>query len=148
MDLAFGTNVRERFYSIGRLTGLEADRMTHAVRSILVRSEETGTNAERRPLAAVPADHFAGDIDLRSFPDGKANPSPTDAVMLTDTTRLMREGKEIGHLAGVEIDPETGQIVSVVGRHHWWTPRVHLDASGLDFTVPGEIRITVKDRRD
>jgi hypothetical protein len=146
MDLAFGTNVREHFYTIGRLAGLEADRMTHAVRNILVKPDsDSGTTEERRPLAAVPADHFDGDIDLRSFPEGKTTPA-ADGVMLTDATRLMCDGKEIGHLAGVEIDPETGQIVSVIGRHHWWTPRLHLEGSTLDFTVPGEIRVSERSR--
>ncbi len=141
MDLAFGTNVREHYYRIGRLAGLEADRLTHAVRSILVRADgAVDANQERRPLAAVPADHFAGDIELRSFPDGKTASAP-NGVMLTEATRLMQSGREIGHLSGVEIDPQSGEIVSIVGRHHWWTPKLHLRAAGLDFSVPGEIRV-------
>ena len=38
MDLAFGTNVKEHFYSIGRLAGLEADRadgVAHVVEQTL-----------------------------------------------------------------------------------------------------------------
>ena len=141
MDLAFGTNVREHFYNIGWLAGLEADKLTHTVRSILVSPDGPAARPEKRPLAAVPADHFDGDIELRTCPEGTA-PTPQDRMlMLTDATRLMREGREIGHLAGVEINADTGEIVSIVGRHHWWTPRLHLKASGLDFTVPGEIRV-------
>jgi hypothetical protein len=142
MDLAFGTNVREHYYSIGRLAGLEADARTHAVRAIVV--SENGAadiGAQKRPLAAVPADHFDGDIELRAFSSGAPPGGHDGMMMLTDATRLMREGREIGHLASVEIDPATGEIVSVMGRHHWWTRRLHLKAAGLDFTVPGEIRV-------
>ncbi len=141
MDLAFGTNVREHYYQIGRLAGLEADRLTHAVRSILVSNGAGDARAEKRPLAAVPADHFDGDIELRTCPDNVTPAAPERLLMLTDHTRLVREGRDIGHLAGVEINPDTGEIVSIVGRHHWWSPRLHLKASGLDFTVPGEIRV-------
>jgi hypothetical protein len=140
MDLAFGTNVREHFYSIGRLSGLETDRLTHTVRSILVSPHGTLDDAEKRPLASVPSDHFDGDIELRGFADAGAA-APDGAVTLTDATRLMQKGHEIGHLAGVEIDPATGQITAVVGRQHWWRPRLRLKAAALDFSVPGEIRV-------
>jgi hypothetical protein len=142
MDLAFGTNVKEHYQPIGRLAGLEADRRTHAVRSLLVSENGAPDVAEKRPLSAVPADHFDGDIELRGFPDELGASATDGVVMLTGSTRLMREGHEIGHLEGVEIDPATGQIVSIIGRHHWWTPRMHLQATHLDFTVPGEIRVT------
>lgn len=141
MDLAFGTNVREHFYSIGRLAGLEADRTTQAVRSILVSpSGAVDGQAERRPLAAVPTDHFDGDIELRASPEVPDGPRDA-AVTLTDHTRLVRGGHAIGHLVGVELDPGTGAIVSLVGRQHWWTPRVHVKATNVDLSVPGEIRL-------
>jgi hypothetical protein len=110
------------------------------VRCILVSEDGAADAAEKRPLAAVPADHFDGDIELRGFPDEMAG-AADGTVMLSGATRLMRAGHAIGHLAGVEIDSGTGQIVSVVGKGHWWTPRVHLQAADLDFTVPGEIRM-------
>jgi len=141
MDLAFGTNVREHFYSIGRLAGLEADRTTHAVRNILVSPSGTvDDRAERRPLSAVPSDHFDGDIELLSAHDEQGGPRD-GAVTLTDHTRLVRSGHPIGHLVGVEVDPGTGTIVSLVGRQHWWTPRVHMKAANADLSVPGEIRL-------
>ena len=59
MDLAFGSNVREHFYNIGRLSGLEADSLTRAVRSILVSPEGGPADAaQRRPFAAVQAEHM------------------------------------------------------------------------------------------
>ena len=142
MELAFGTDVREHFYSIGRLAGLEADQQTHEVCNILVSPSRALDHAEKRSLAAIPGDHFSGDIDLRPIPDGAGHGEPARVVTLTDATRLMREGREIGHLVGVEIDPATGSILTLVGQHHWWTPRLHIKASGLDFSVPGEIRVS------
>jgi hypothetical protein len=141
MDLEFGTHVREHFYSIGRLAGIEADGLTHAVRNIVVRAEAAlEVDAVRRPFGAVLTDHFDGDIELRGFPDDDLRRS-TPTVTLSASTRLVRDGSDLGHLVGVEINPDTAEIVSVVGRHHWWTPRLHLSAATLDFSKPGEIRV-------
>lgn len=77
MDLSFGTNVREHGYSIGRLAGIEADRRTRAVRNIIISAAGTvDSHAERRPLVAVPADHFDGDIVLRAFPGAEETFAP------------------------------------------------------------------------
>ena len=63
MDVAFGTNVREHD-TIGRLAGIDVDRRTRVVRNILVSGDGTvGPQVERRPLVAVPPDHF----DVRSI---------------------------------------------------------------------------------
>ena len=137
MDLAFGTNVREHGYRIGRLAGIKADRRTRAVRHIIISADGTvGSHAERRPLVAVPADHFDGDIALRAFPAAEETFAPYEVLMLTDVTRVMRGGLQIGRLSGVELSPETGEIVAIVSRQHWWTRRFHLEAPGLDFSVP------------
>ncbi|MCC7416740.1 MAG: hypothetical protein IT176_06310 [Acidobacteria bacterium] len=142
MDLSFGTNVREHGYRIGRCAGIEADRRTHAVRNIVVSADGSiGSNAERRPLAAVPADHFGGDIVLHGFSAPAEAPAPAHMLMLTDSTRVMRRGRQIGRLSGIELSPETGAIVAIVGRQHWWNRRFHLPAAGLDFSVAGEIRV-------
>lgn len=140
MDLSFGTNVREHGYGIGRLAGIEADHKTRVVRNIIISADGTiGPHAERRPLVAVPADHFDGDIVLRGFPAAEETFAPYEVLMLTDATRVMREGRQIGRLSGVELSPETGEIVAIVGRQHWWTRRFHLQVPELDFSVPGEI---------
>jgi sporulation protein YlmC with PRC-barrel domain len=142
MDLSFGTNVREHGYSIGRLVGIEADRRTRAVRNIIISATGTvDSAAERRPLIAVPADHFDGDIVLRAVPAAEETFAPSEGLMLTSETRLVRGGRQIGRLSGVELSPETGEIVAIVGRQHWWTRHLHLQAPGLDFSVPGEIRV-------
>jgi hypothetical protein len=114
MDLAFGTNVREHGYSIGRLAGIEADRKTHVVRNIVI-SADVGSDIERRPLVAVPADHFEGDIVLRTLPAAEEPVAPYEVLMLTDATRVMRGGRQIGRLSGVELSPETGEIVAIIG---------------------------------
>jgi hypothetical protein len=142
MDLAFGSNVREHFYSIGRLAGLETDRLTHAVRSILVSADgTTELGAEKRPFAAVQAEHPDGELELRETPDHVRPTSAEQPVLLTSSTRLTRGGQKIGTLSGVEIDPGSGEIMAVVGRSHWWSPQLRLQATALDFSVAGEIRV-------
>jgi hypothetical protein len=39
---------------------------------------------------------------------------------------------------------ETGEIVAISGRPHWWTRRFHIQVPELDFLVPGEIRVVAK----
>lgn len=142
MDLSFGTNVREHGYTIGRLAGVEANSRTRAVRNIMVSRDGTvGSDVQTRPLIDVPADHFDGDIVLRGIPAPSETVSAEDALVLTGQTRVMRGGSQIGRLSGVEVSPETGEIVAIVGRQHWWARRFHLRAPGLDFSVPGEIRV-------
>ena len=141
MDLAFGTRVREHGYVIGRLAGLEADSRTHVVRHLLITVDGTlRGDLLRRPLDAVPADHFDGEILLLVRPDDEAG-SPSDVFALTPTTPLVRKGRQIGWLSGVELSPLMGGIISVVGRQHWWTRRFHVQALDLDFSIPGEIRV-------
>ena len=141
MDLAFGTNVLEHGYSIGRLAGLDMDRRNHRVQSIVVSGDGTiGPAAETRPLEAVPVDHFSGDIALRAFPTTHGSVAPSDVLKLGGATRVMRNGRQLGLLTGVEVSPDTGEIVAIEGRQHWWTRRFTLPASALDFSVPGEIQ--------
>jgi hypothetical protein len=142
MDLFFGTNVREHGYSIGRLVGVEVNRQSHAVRNIVVsRTGAIDQDAEKRPIAAVPADHFSGDIVLHAFPGAEESFAPDEVIVLTDATRVMRAERQVGRLSGLELTPGTGEIVSISGRQHWWNKRFQLQAPGLDFSVPGEIRV-------
>lgn len=142
MDLSFGTTVREHGYSVGRLVGLEADRQGHSVRHIIISASGTiDAHAERRPLVTVPADHFGGDILLRPFPVPDERFTPDEKLVLSGATRVVREGRQIGRLSGLEVAPETGEIVAIVGRQRWWSRRFHLQASELDYSVPGEIRV-------
>jgi len=143
MDLSFGTNVVEHGYRIGRCAAIEADRLNHSVRTIVISERGTmDTRAERRPLAAIPVNHFDGDIVLRAVPGDGPKLAPADVLVLTGATRVMRGTRQIGHLAGVEVAPESGEIVSIVARHHWWTRPFQVRAPELDFSVPGEIRVS------
>jgi hypothetical protein len=143
MDLSFGTNVREHGYSIGRLAGIEVDKRTRAVRNIVISPSGTGdAKAERRVLADVPADHFDGDIVLRGFPGAEDTVTPPEMLLLNDSTKVVRGERQIGWLSGVELSPESGEIVSITGQPHWWSRRFHLKANELDFSVPGEVRVS------
>src|SRR5262249_2251412 len=133
MDLAFGTNVREHGYRIGRLTGLELGRGTRVIRHIVISEDGAqSAQAEQRPLAAVPMDHFDGDMVL-NFLEAEPQLVAGETVRLTGETRVTRGGRDIGRLSSVELSPETGEIVSITGRQHWWTRRFEIPAAGLDF---------------
>ena len=140
MELLFGIYVREHGYRIGRLAGVEVERGTQQVRRIFLSADgDMGSHAQTRPLAAVPSDHFAGDIVLRAFPTS-ADPTTVEPLLLSRTTRLVRGSHQIGKLAGVEVSPDSGALTGVFGRQHWWTRRFRLDGVGLDFSTPGEVR--------
>src|SRR5712692_10319407 len=115
MELLFGTNVCEHRYRIGRLAGVEVDPATRRVRSIVFSTDgDIGAHTEARPLVAVPADHFDGDINLRPFATSSSAPTPT-ALTLTAATRLTRGGRTIARLAGVEIAGDSGELSGVLG---------------------------------
>ena len=140
MELLFGTHVSEHGYRIGRLAGFEVERDTCQLRQIFFSTDgELGSHAQARPLAAVPVDHFAGDLVLRTVP----TPAPATTakpVLLSHGTRLVRSSRQIGRLAGVEVSPDTGALTAIFGRQHWWTRQFRLDRAGLDFSTPGEVR--------
>ena len=140
MELLFGIHVREHGYRIGRFAGVEVERGTQRVRSIFLSADgDMGSHAQTRPLAAVPVDHFAGDIILRAFTTS-ADPPTEEPLLLSRATRLVRSGHPIGRLVGVEVSPESGALTGVFGRQHWWTRRLRLDGAGLDFSIHGEVR--------
>lgn len=141
MELLFGTNVCEHGYRIGRLAGVEVDPATRHVRGIVFSTDgDPGAHTEARPLIAVPADHFDGDINLHPFTSSTGSPT-AKGTTLTGSTRLTRGGRTIARLAGVEVAGDTGELSGVLGRAHWWSRRFRTDAAGLDLSVPGEIRI-------
>ena len=75
MELLLGIHVREHGYRIGRLAGVEVERGTQQVRRIFLSADgDMGSHAQTRPLAAVPIDHFSGDIVLRAFPISAIRP--------------------------------------------------------------------------
>lgn len=139
MELLFGTHVSEHGYRIGRLAGFEVERDTCQVRQIFFSADgDLGSHAQACPLAAVPVDHFAGDIVLRAVPT-PAQVTTAEPALLSHGTRLVRSSRQIGRLSGVEVSPDTGALTAVFGRQHWWTRQFRLDRAGLDFSTPGEV---------
>lgn len=139
MELLFGTHVSEHGYRIGRLAGFEVERDTCQVRQIFFSADgDLGSHAQARPLAAVPVDHFAGDLVLRAVPT-PAQVTTAEPVLLSHGTRLVRSSHQIGRLLGVEVSPDSGALTAVFGRQHWWTRQFRLDRVGLDFSTPGEV---------
>ncbi len=141
MELVFGTHVSEYGYRIGRLAGVEMERGTCQVRQIFFSADgDLGSHAQARPLAAVPVDHFAGDLVLRAFP---TPPQVTTAepVLLSHRTRLVRSTRQIGRLSGVDVSPDAGVLTAVFGRQHRWTRQFRLDRAGLDFSTLGEVQV-------
>ncbi len=139
MELLFGTRVSEHGYRIGRLAGFEVERDTCQVRQIFFSADgDLGSHAQARPLAAVPVDHFAGDLALRAVPT-PAHVTTAEPVFLSQGTRLVRSRRQIGRLSGVDVSPDTGALAAVFGRQHWWTRQFRLDRAGLDFSTPGEV---------
>ena len=67
-----------------------------------------------------------GDIELRDLPSDAQAPPGEHPVLLTPSTALVRDGKRIGRVLGVEIDPATGDVV-------WtWDPIDHLGVDEMD----------------
>ncbi len=141
MELLLGSHVREHGNRVGRLAGLELDPATLRIRRILYSPDgDVSPGVEARPLAAVALVHEDGEIELRPFADAAPVPTAKSVAQLTRATRLKRGGREAGRLAGIDVEPAEGVVGSVFVRNHWWSRRVGLPASGLDFTVSGEIR--------
>ena len=104
--MLFGIHVREHGYRIGRLAGVEVERATQQVRTILLSADgDIGSHAQSRPLTAVPIDHFAGDIVLRPFAVPPIRPRRTTRSQSCDA--MVRGGHQIGRLVGVEYRPTT-----------------------------------------
>jgi hypothetical protein len=139
MELLFGTHVSEHGYRVGRLAGFEVEQDTCQVRQIFFSADgDLGSHAQARPLAALPVDHFAGDLVLRAIP----TPVPrttAELVLLSHGTRVVRSGHQLGRLSGVDVSPDTGALTAVFGRQRWWTRQFRLDRASLDFSTPGEV---------
>ena len=141
MTLLIGTWVSEHGYRIGQLSGVDLDRDTHAVHHILVRGGDGSEALERRAFATVPKDHFTGDIVLFPLLSGDPAVGDPNPLTLTGETRVRQGDRLVGRLSSMEIDPETGEIVAIRGRQHWWNRAFNAPGTQLDFSVRGEIRV-------
>jgi hypothetical protein len=138
VELLFGTNVREYGQHVGRLAGFELDPTSHQVRKVIFSSDgELGNHATMRPFESVLVE--PGDIEIRPYTPGDQT-RQAGAVLLGHAARIFRNGRDIGRLSGLDIEIASGNLEGVIGRRSWWTKRFRVSASGLDLSVPGEVR--------
>ena len=138
MELLFGTNVREYGQHVGRLAGFELDPASYQVRKVIFSSDgELGSHATMRPFESVLVE--PGDIEIRPYTPGD-QPRQAGAVLLGHTARIFRNRRDIGRLSGLDLELASGNLEGVIGRRSWWTKRFRVAASGLDLSVPGEVR--------
>ena len=136
MELVLGTDVREHGHRAGRLAGFEVECASRRIRKVILSGDgELGNHAVTRPFSGVQIE--SGTIEIRPF---APSDSATDgAVLLSHATRIIRSGREVGRLSGVQVAPD-GALQAVIGRKNWWTRRFTLDAASIDLSIPGEIR--------
>lgn len=137
MELLFGTNVREYGQRAGRLAGFELDAASRRVRKLIFSGDgELGNHALARPFSAVLAEPSY--VEIRPYTPTEEPAGET--VLLGHSTRIIRGGREIGRLTGLDVAIGTGELGAVIGRKNWWSRRFVVEAGSLDLSVPGEIR--------
>ena len=140
MDLTLGSHVREHGHRVGRLAGFELEPATLNIRRIIFSPDGSlGPQAMTRPLACLAA--TASGIELRPDSDVAPLPPVADVALLSRSTRLTRDGRDRGRLIGIAVDPDSRRLLSVSGRHHWFSPKFTAASAQLDCSQPGEIRI-------
>jgi hypothetical protein len=138
MELLFGTNVREHNQRAGRLAGFEVDSATQRVHKVIFSGDgELGNHAVTRPFSSVRAD--SGAIEIQPYTPAEDGAPPT-AVLLSHSTRIVRAGREVGRVTGLDVDLQTGMLEAAIGRKSWLSRRFALPASSIDLSVPGEVR--------
>jgi hypothetical protein len=141
MDLLLGCHVREHGRRVGRLAGFELEPAGVRIRRIIFSPDgELGPQAMTRPLANVSLVHDDGEVELRSPIDIPPLPAVPDVILLTRAVRLRRAGRELGRFVGIAVDLTDRTVTAVFGRHHWWSRRFSLPATGLDCSTAGELR--------
>lgn len=136
MELLFGNHVRSAHRRIGYLAGVEVESVSRRVTKIIFSADgKLGSHAQTRSIEAVRSEKGTLVVD-----DAPATGSTIgDPVLWSRSIRMMRDGRDAGHLAGVVLGAQ-GAIESVIGRQHWWTPRYRAAAADSDLSFPGEIR--------
>jgi len=138
VELLFGTHVREYGQQVGRLAGFELDPTTRKVRKIIFSTDgELGNHVLMRPFASVLAE--PGEIDIRPYTPTEGAPD-TDGVVIGHLARIKRGDREIGHVTGVEVTVNSGELEAVLGRKNWLSRRFRIAAKDVDLSVPGEVR--------
>ncbi len=138
MELLFGTNVREYGQRAGRLAGFEVDAATRRVRKVIFSGDgELGNHALARPFVAVLAEPSY--LEIRPYTPVE-EPSKESTVLLGHSTRIVRAGREVGRLTGIDVAVGSGELNVIVGRKSWWSRRFTVEAASVDLSVPGEVR--------
>src|SRR5436190_9878209 len=102
MDLVLGTDVREHGHRAGQLAGFEVECAGRRIRKIILSGDgELGNHAVTRPFSSV--DVESGTIEIRAFTSSDAPMEGT--ALLSHTTRIVRSGREVGRLSGVQAAP-------------------------------------------
>ena len=146
MLLTLGPHVLEHGNRVGRLAGFELEPADLRIRRIIFSPNgELGPQAMTRPLEAV-ASVRGGSIELTTAPS-HALPAVSDVVLVSRSTRFSGGAPSTslrasghGRVVGVDVEPADRKVVSVFGRHHWWSRRTAITASELDCSIPGELR--------
>jgi len=142
MELLLGSHVREHGARVGRLAGFELEPADRRIRRIIFsRDGNLVPQAATRPLAAIGHVHDGGEIELRTDHDVAPLPTADDVILLTHAHRAYKGDGTMGRLIGVEVNPADRSMLSVVAKTHWWTRLFSLDATSLDWSTPGEIRV-------
>lgn len=136
MELLFGCRVRIGGRGAGYLAGVEVDPGSRRVTKIIFSEDgKLGPHAHTRAIDAVR-------IDDGKIVVGETSPSPPSAgehALWSRAIRVRRGGRSAGHLTGV-VTGAQGAVDSILGRHHWWTPRYRVPTADLDLSIPGELR--------
>ena len=144
MELLLGSHVREHGARVGRLAGFELEPVDGRIRRIIISPNgELGPQAVTRPVPAISHVHGNGEIELRADIDTPPLPAVSDVMLLSRATRLFRDRHDAGRLVGLEVNIADRGLLTVLGRTHWWSRRVSLDATGVDCSNPGELRARV-----
>ena len=134
----FGTNVREYGQLVGRLARASGSICTHRVLSVFISTDgELGNHVVMRPFASVLPE--AGEIDIRPYTPTEDR-AQREGLVLGHAARIVRSGREVGRLAGIDVAVGAGDLEGVIGRRSWWARRFTLPAKGIDLSVPGEVR--------
>jgi hypothetical protein len=138
MELLFGSHVRSGGRQMGYLAGVEVDSASRSVTKIVFSHDgKLGSQAHTHSLDGVRVER--GTIVVGDSPAPASPSTAAEPILLSRSVRVVRRGKQAGHVVGVVVG-ERGAIEAAVGRQHWWNGRYRLPAADVDLSHPGEIR--------
>ena len=140
MELLLGSHVREHGSRVGKLAGFELDPSTRRISHIIFSVDGTLEHDPlMRPILAVSHVHDGGEIELRADIEDAHHDAP-DVVLLGAATRLKQDDHLVGHLVGVDVNPADQRLMTILGKTHWWSKQLVVDAKAVDCSTPGELR--------